>query len=204
MTNPRTVTWLALRRLLGSWGEKVLMVFVLVAPLIGLSWLDSRAIRPSRVHETDDQPGSGVTVRAEVLQLWLPESLIDLAGRQPESSVPQTHDELQTFLERRGQEKLWYALTTRGYQVNGDTADITVIRHPYGDPQHFQEFLDVLATAAGNPPRYPALHYSRAEVHILSGEPSERDRSEVVEELLSRPFPPFERSQRSSHAHNRQ
>jgi len=60
-----------------------------------------------------------------------------------------------------------------------------------------QEFLDVLATVAGNPPRYPALHYSGAEVHILPWEPSEREPSAVVEELLSRPFPPFERTQRS-------
>jgi len=180
------------------------MVFVLVAPVIAFTWLDSRASRPSRVLEPDDKPGSGVTVRADVLHLWLPETLIDLAGHQPESSVPQTHHELQTFLERRGQEKLWYALTTRGYQVNGGIADITVIRHPHGARQHFQEFLDILATAAGNPPRYPTLHYSGAEVHILPGEVLERDPSEVVEELLSREFPSFERSQGSSRGRSRQ
>jgi hypothetical protein len=179
------------------------MVFLLVAPVIGFTWLDSRASRPSQVLEPDDKPGSGVTVRAEVLQLWLPETLIELAGHRPESLVPQTHHELQSSLERRRQEKLWYALTTRGYQVNGGIADITFIRHPYWAPQHFQEFLDVLATVAGNPPRYPALHYSGAEVHILSGELSEREPSAVVEELLSRQFPPFERSQGSSRGGNR-
>jgi len=180
------------------------MVFVLVAPVIGLTWLNSCASRPSRLLEPDDKPGSGITVRAEVLHLWLPETLIDLAGHQAEYSVPQTHHELQTSLERRGQEKLWYALTTRGYQVNGGITDITFIRHPYRDPEHFQEFLDVLATVAGNPPRYPTLHYSGAEVHIPPGELSEREPSEVVAELLSRPFPPFERSQGSGRGRNRQ
>ena len=140
--------------------------------------------RPSRLPESDDKPGSGVTVRAEVLHLWMPETLIDLAGHQPLSSVVQTHDELPTSLERRGKEKLWYALTTRGHQVNGGIADITIIRHPYRDPQHVQEFLDVLATVAGNPPSYPTKHYSGAEVHVLPVEVSEREPSEVVEELL--------------------
>jgi len=180
------------------------MVFVLVAPVIGLTWLDSCARRPSRLLEPDDNPGSGVTVREEVLQLWLPETLIDLAGQHSESSVAPTHQELRTSLERRGQEKLWYALTTRSYQVNGGIADITFIRHPYRDPEHFQEFLDVLATAAGNPPRYPTLQYSGSEVHILPGELSEREPSEVVEELLSGPFPPIERSQESSRGRKRQ
>jgi hypothetical protein len=195
MTNPRTVTWSTPGLLLGSWGEKVLMVFVLVAPLIGFTWLDSCASRPSRVLEPDDQPGSGVIVRAEVLHLWLPETLIDLVGHQSEYLVSQTHHELQPSLERRGHEKLWYASTTRGYQVNGGIVDITVIRHPYRDPEHFQEFLDVLSTVAGNPPRYPTLQYSGAGVHVLPGELSEREPSEVVEELLTRQFTPFERSQ---------
>jgi hypothetical protein len=204
MTNPRTATWLALGRLLGRLGEKALMVLVLVAPVIGLTWLNSCASRPSRVLEPADQPGSGVIVRAEVLHLWLPETLIDMAGRLPESSVAQTHQELQSSVGRRVLERLWYASTTRGYQVNGGIVDITVIRHPYRDSEHFQEFLDVLATVAGNPPRYPTLHYSGAEVHVLPGELSEREPREVVEELLSRPFPSFERSQGSSRGHNQQ
>jgi hypothetical protein len=202
MTNPRTVTWLALGRLLRRWGETVLMLFLLVAPVAGFTWLGFCASRPSPVLEFDNQPGSGVTIRAEVLHLWLPETLIDLAEHSPVCSVPQTHHELQTTLERRVEEKLWYALTTRGYQINGGTEDITVIRYPYRDPQHFQEFLDVLATVAGNPPRYPTLHYSGADVHVLRGELSERDPSEVVEELLARQFPRIERSQRSSRGPN--
>ncbi len=192
MTTPRTVACLALRRLLKSWAEKVLMVSVLVAPVVGLTWLDSCASRPGQSLEPDDKPGSGITVRADVLDLWLPATLIDLAGRHSESSVPSTHEELRTFLDRGGQEKLWYASTTRSYQVNGGVVDITVIRHPSRDPQHFQEFLDVLATVAGNPPSYPTLHYAGAEVHILPGKLSEREPSEVVEELSSRPTPATE------------
>jgi hypothetical protein len=156
------------------------------------------------VLEFDNQPGSGVTIRAEVLHLWLSETLIHLAGHSPMCSVPETHHELQTSLERPVHEKLWYALTTRCYQINGGTAHITFIRYPYRDHEHFQEFLDVLATVAGNPPRYPTLQYAGAEVHSLPRELSERDPSAVVEELLFRQFPCFERSQGSSRGRNRQ
>jgi hypothetical protein len=96
---------------------------------------------------------------------------------------------LQAILERRGQTDLWYALTTRGRQVNGAIADITVIRHPHRDSEHFQEFLEVLATAAGDPPHDPTLDYSGAEVHILPRELSDREPREVVEELISRLSP---------------
>src|SRR5262249_30816329 len=141
MTNPRTVNWLALGRLLESWGERVLMLLLLVTPVVGFTWLGSCASPPSRALEFDSQPGSGVTIRAEVLHLCLPRTLVDLAGGQPRYPVPQTHHQLQTFLESRAQEKLWYALTTRGYQVNGGIADITFIRYPYRDPEDFQELL---------------------------------------------------------------
>ncbi|MFI5458683.1 MAG: hypothetical protein ACHRXM_24905 [Isosphaerales bacterium] len=197
MTKPITVTWLLQGRLLRNLGDKVLIVVLIVATGIGLTWLDSWAIRPGRELELHDNPGSGVTVRAEVLHLWLPQTLIDLARNQSMSLVALTHQESRTSLERRGQD-LWYALTTRSHQVNGRVADVTFIRHPYRDPQFFQEFLDVLTTAAGNPPFYSASDYSGAEVHILSAELSEREPREVVEELLSLRRPLSERSQGSS------
>jgi hypothetical protein len=190
MMKPITLTWRPIRRLLRSWGDKVLMVVVIVTMAIGLMRLGFRASVPTREPEPDDRGGSGIIVRDEVLHLWLPTTLIELARNQSDSSVAHTHQELRTFLERRGQENLWYAFTTRGHQVNGGTADMTFIRHPYRAPEHFGEFLDVLATAAGNPSRDPTSRYSGAEVHILSRELSEREPREVVEQLLSRPFPP--------------
>ena len=128
MTKPVGATWLALRRLLRNWGEKVLIVFVLGATAIGVTWLGFKEGRPGRALEPGSHPGSGMTVRAEVLHLWLPEALIDLVGERSESSVVLTHKELRTLLERRGRENLWYALTTRAHQVDGGVAEITL--HP--------------------------------------------------------------------------
>jgi hypothetical protein len=198
MTNPVSATWLRLRRLLRSWGEKVLIVVVFGALAMGVTWLGSRAGRPSGALEPGNYPGSGITVRVEVLHLWLPEALINLVGQRSETSVVLTHQELRTYLERRGRENLWYALTTRRHQVNGGMAEITLIRHPYDDPQQFGELLDVLATAAGNPPRDPPLYYTAAAVHILPEALAQREPREVVEGLLSVPFPPSASSQGSS------
>jgi hypothetical protein len=92
-----------------------------------------------------------------------------------------------------GREKLWYALTIRGHQQNGRSASVTYVRHPYRNPDHFNEFLKALAAAAGHPPIDRAPDFSKAELHIIPGDLSEREPSEVVKELLSRHFPPFER-----------
>ncbi|MFI5457632.1 MAG: hypothetical protein ACHRXM_19490 [Isosphaerales bacterium] len=86
MTKPITVTWLLPGRMLRSLGDKVLIVVVIVATGIGLTWLNSWAIRPGRQLEPRDKPGSGVAVRAEVLHLWPPQTLIDLARKQSDSA----------------------------------------------------------------------------------------------------------------------
>jgi hypothetical protein len=158
---------------------------LILAAAIGISHLPSQATRPSRQLELDDGPAAGIIVRAELLHLWLPESLTELAGRQPESAVVPTHQELRSLLERLGQESLWYALTFRCHQVDGDAADVTFTRQPYDDPQYFQEFLAVLATAAGNPPRHSAADFSKATVHLIPGDLSKSQPREAMEELLS-------------------
>jgi hypothetical protein len=134
-------------------------------------------------------PGSGVVARSEVRHLWLPETLKDFAEHRSRSPAGRTHSELRAFLERRGKTDLWYAISARGHQVNGGFADITFIRRPYGDAQHFQEFLDILTTAAGDPPRYSTASYTGALVHILPRELSDREPREVVNELISGSLP---------------
>jgi hypothetical protein len=46
-------------------------------------------------------------------------------------------------------------------------ADITFIRFPYSEPDHFSEFQQVMAAAAG----HPTLRFSGAEIRILPKEP---------------------------------
>jgi hypothetical protein len=147
-------------------------------------------IRPTRAVEAEDQPGSGVVVRGEVVHLWFPEALLDEARNQPISAVASSHGEVRSLPEPLGRVKLWYALTIRGQQRNGRYASVTYVRHPYRDPEHFSEFLNALAMAAGHPPINPTSNFSKAVMHIIPGDLSDREPSEVIEELLARQFPP--------------
>ena len=152
MTKPDRATWLPLRRMLRSWGEKIFIVVALVAMTIGLTRIDLRASRPGHGLEPTNSR-LGRVVRSNVVHVWLPEPLLDLVDHRSELSADSTYQELRTSLERRGLQNVWYALTTRDLQINGRVAETTYIRYPYLDPDQFLEFLEVLATGAGNPPR---------------------------------------------------
>jgi hypothetical protein len=127
----------------------------------------------------DDGADAGIVIRTEVLHLWLPQTLLEQAKHRP----------LQQFLERQGQDNLWYALTVRGHQHNGGFADITIVRRPCNDPARLSELLDILATAGGNPPSDPKLDFSHASVHIIAEEMAHREPREVIAELLGHPSP---------------
>jgi hypothetical protein len=180
----------AVKRFLAPWGESAWIGVILAAAVIGLSHLGIHAPRPDPETEADDHSGRGTVVRNELLRIWLPETLSDLARRQSQCRVLQNHEELKQFLERDEQEELWYALTWRGHQANGGFADITVIRHPHREPQYFPEFLAVMATSAGNPPSGPDLDFSTGAVSLIPEGSRDRDAHEVMVELLRNPPPP--------------
>jgi hypothetical protein len=126
---------------------------LLVGPgLMGLTLFGRHLARQEQLPEIDNQPDGGIIIRLEVLGLWLPGALIELAQRQAEQPLIRTHEELQRTLEHRHQRNAWYALTVRAHQNDGGFEDLTFIRRPHDDPYHFPEFLDVLAAAEGNPP----------------------------------------------------
>ena len=167
-------------RFLTGRGEKAVMGIVAALALMVLARMTSLPTQRVRQDETDNRPGGGIIIRSEVLCLWLPEPLHELAKRPSQSPVPRSHEEFQRFLERDHQEDLWYALTIRGHQANGDFADLTFIRHPYTDSQHFQELLALVDTMAGNPPRHPTTDLSTASVHVIQRESWRREPRDVL------------------------
>jgi hypothetical protein len=193
-----TVEWRGAARALG-WGGNVRMKVALAAAGIGLAQLDSCTIQPDQQLDSSNRPGEGSIVRSEVLRLWSPGTLISLADRQARSPVVRDHGGLRRFLEAQNEEGLWYALTMRGHQVNGDFADITFIRRPYEEHQHFPEFLAVLAAVAGNPPDHSIAGFSTATIQVLSEEISGRGPHEFIRERLGHPSPGLaQNSSRSS------
>ena len=122
-------------------------------------------------------PGAGLIVRSEVLHIWLPDTLLELASSPIQQLIVHEHDPFRRFLERRSQENIRYAVTIRGHLAGGGRSDITFIRHPYDDPRHFQELSAILDSIDGGP-IHDALDLSKASVHrvsdeLLLGEPSE-------------------------------
>jgi hypothetical protein len=173
-------------RLLRSWGEKGLMVVAVVVAVIGLLRFEPPATRPTRELEVDEPGGSGIIVHDEVLHVWLPATFIALAAEECLYVAAATHRELQSFLEQRGQENFWYAVTIRGHQANGGMEDIAFIRFPYRDPDHVSEFQEALAAAAGN----PTSRYFQAAVHILPANLPERAFRDVLEQWPPRSLSP--------------
>jgi hypothetical protein len=171
-------------------GGNILVTIVVVAAAMGLTRFASHVARPARDREPTDGAEYFKVDRSEVLRLWLPQTLTTLAQRQARSPFVRTHQELQHILERQHQKDLWYGLTIRVYQANGEFADTTYLRWPYHDRVYFQEFLDMLATAAGNPPfypNYPTSDFSKASVHVMHGKSLEREPREVMAELEGYP-----------------
>jgi hypothetical protein len=186
------------RRFPAIWGGTIFTMIVFAAGVMGLARLSVHVARQAQKLEPADRPGSGIIIRSELLRFWLPQTLTELAKRQSQFRVVRTHEELQRFLELHDRKDLWCALTVRGHQVNGNFVDLTFIRRPYDDPLHFPEFLNILATAAGNPPRDPAADFSTASVHIIANDSLNREPREVIAELLGDPSEPLLDMERAS------
>jgi hypothetical protein len=162
------------------------LVTVIGVGSIGLAFFASNMARQDRLAGFDDEPGSGIMIRSEVIRLYLPRTIIELAKRQTQQPALRTHDDLRRNLELQHQQNLWYALTVRGLQVNGELVDLTFIRRPYSDPARFAEFLDVLAAVTGNPPDL-WRNLSSAGVTFIPDELSVREPREVMSELIGQP-----------------
>ena len=177
------------RRFQSNWGGTLWMMTVLGGGAIGLIDLSHHVARQDQEIEPTDHSGAGLIVRSEPVHLWLPQILTELAQRQSQSPVIRSHEDLRRFLEVEGRQDLWYAMTARGYQVNGEATDITVIRWPYDDAPHLPELLEILATVAGNRSRHPDAVFSRAAIHIVGNELRKCKPREVMAEMLAYPSP---------------
>jgi hypothetical protein len=182
MTNSIMVGGCLAPRLIRDWGINIVMCALLGALAIGSTWLDASASRPRQPVETDDLPDSGVIVQSEIVHLWLPEALIDLADSRCSACSARARQNLCDALDCRNPDKLWYAITKQTRQRNGDLVDLTYVRQVSQiDSQNYAELVDVLAAADG----HPAREYSGADVQIVAGNLSFCQAPEVIRQLIS-------------------
>jgi len=162
----------------------LLTVVFIGAGSMALIHFASSMARQDQLAGSDSEPGgSGIMIRTEVIRLYVPQALIELAHRQTEQPSIRTHEDLRQRLEMEHHQNLSYAVTARGLQVNGEFVDLRFIRKPYSDPARFAEFLDVLAAARGNPPH----DFEQATIEQIFDESSERELREVMSKLLEQP-----------------
>ena len=159
-------------------GENAAIVILLVTAMAGLAWSSSNRYRPAQELNAGNVMGAGTIVGSEMIHIWLPETLRELAGSRSPLEVGRNHEELRRFLERGQQEHVKYAVTLRMHLINGDHADITFVRQPYADPRYTREFLDILAIAGGRRSCGTAADCCETPVHtvpngLLSREPSD-------------------------------
>jgi hypothetical protein len=155
-------------------------MMVVIAGIVGLVYVSFQARSPGPA----DRPGSGIFVRTEVTALWVPRALRDVAQGEAVTAVFRSPETLQTELKRRGLNDAWYALTYRGYQVNGDRAEITQVRRISEAYAHVEEFRDMMAMAAGHPPRHERREFSQVKVEIIPDTLLNADPRKAVSQLI--------------------
>jgi hypothetical protein len=159
--------------------EVIAMLVTSILGIIGLAALSNSVVRPKA-----DSPNGGMIVRWECLNVWLHPALYDLARRFSESGELPSQEALLRNAEQPGLKEAWYILTLRAVQANGQSAVISMIRRPYETaPAFSDEFVDVLATAAGRPPRSARIDYLRAEIGVVPDRLLSLDPREAFDEL---------------------
>ncbi len=180
-TKPIMTSWRGLRRLLGDMGRLFLLGLVISAMALMLPNRPPQEPPPGGAYAGDESRVGGMPVYSKVLHIWLSERLADVAKREPLARLVQGHQDPDVALTRQEDPSLFYALAVREYRVDGKATDIGFFRSPYLDREYLQEFLGVLATAGGFPPRYPTLDFSRAKVHIVPATMSRREVLDLVQ-----------------------
>jgi hypothetical protein len=175
------------RRFVSIWASRIFMVLVLAAGGMALTDFASHVDKKDQNLADADQAGAGIIVRSEMLHIWLPPTFLEWATCHASSEVMRTHEDLRRFLEIRGKEKLWYAMTTRAHQTNGEFVDLPFVRQPYNEPTLFPQFLAILAVATENSSDEATDELSSTSVHVLPEE-SKCESRDVMAELQRHPY----------------
>lgn len=131
-------------------------------------------------------PGSEIVVLTEITAIWVPQDLLDLARREGRSAGVLSPEELREELTRLGLNTAWYALTYRGHQINGGSAEMTQVRYGTEAVANIEEFRGVTAAAAGNPRRYENRDFLNAVVRVIPEALQSADALKSAAELTSR------------------
>lgn len=187
MSDVITAPWRSVLRLVRNLDALVVLAIIVVA----MAATFPNAARPTSGSKSDiqssDLPGDGISVEAQVLDIWLPSPWIDAARQWAATSAADDQEGLQSLLESSQAPTPFYALSVRTRQVNGGVVTLTFLRGPYPESGDLYELLDVMNAAAGRPSRHTSLDYSGAEVHAVPVVGSRRELFEAIRSLSALP-----------------
>jgi hypothetical protein len=177
------------RRSQTCWTGTLLRMMIFAAGVLALATIPVPEAREPQEPGVASSPGAGIIVRSERIRLWMPRTLIELGQRQPGRRVINSHTELRRTLECENLKHLWYAVTMRAHQANGEFVDITLTRQPYAAADSFAELQDILAaTQNAASDAGPDSRSSRVSIHIIPQEYEKRAPLEVMAQMLSQPW----------------
>jgi hypothetical protein len=187
MMSAKAQFWSRLKPLLErrsrSSGNTVTTILIVVAAL-GLTRFASHVSRQAEKGEPANDIAACINYRCELLHIWLPQKLTQLATRQAQTQFARRHEETRCVLDPQDQKSLWYALTVRVHQAGCPASDVSYVRRLNEESRYFPELLDILASAAGTSSYGPTSDFSTASVHIFADQFLKREPREVVAELL--------------------
>lgn len=119
---------------------------LLLAPaLVVRSWSTGMAgAAPANAASANDPERPPLIERIVAVEGWASEGFVGLAEELASRSGPPTWEDVRGVMERRGCTDLHYALKIRCVMDDGTPDDRTLLRQPYHEPQHADEFLRYL------------------------------------------------------------
>jgi hypothetical protein len=165
--------------------EKLVLLAILLTGMIGLIGLWGYVPKHEPSSGPPPRPGSGIPHHVQVKTICIHPALAVLSALSSDRAPLRSHDALRRYLESRGSQSAWYAITTRAFAPAGFTT-ITSFSRPYESPERSAQLADVLATAAGKPPAYPGIDYSAAEIVVIPDDLACEEPREAIANLMAR------------------
>jgi hypothetical protein len=177
------------RRFSRLWGGTILMAFTIGAGLFGLTRFAFHVSTQEHKLAPAEGSGLGIIVRSQLIDAWLPPAIIEIAKLQSQSPALRTHEDLRQLLTARGLGGLWFAVKIRAYRVDHEVIDMVFLRRPCTEPDHFPQFLEILAAAAAadSPEHEGDDDFPAPSIHVLPERLAKLELRDILAELQKDP-----------------
>jgi hypothetical protein len=166
--------------------NRILIGILLFAAGSALSAVALRSRRPGAQAESEDRPGSGVTLQTECVDIWLPGQLDELARREFKNPTQMSAESLNLLVKKECGDSLWYALTLHYYDTNRRRSEITSIEYPFQSARKYLPLRDLMAMIVAGSKAASGSGSAGPRVHIIPPELLKLPPREVLEELLKK------------------